>query len=124
MIQVWAPVANSVRIELGDGSSELEKTELGWWIGPHSLEHGEEYSFEIDGEGGIPDPRSPWQPSGVHGPSRHLDHGAFRWTDRHWQPRPLPSAVIYELHIGTFTPEGTFAAAVNKLDHLVDLGIT
>lgn len=124
MIQVWAPFAKAVRIELGDEANELEKTEWGWWIGSYSLEHGEDYSFEIDGESGIPDPRSPWQPYGVHGRSRHLDHAVFRWTDRHWQPRPLPSAVIYELHIGTFTAEGTFAAAVDKLDHLVDLGIT
>src|SRR3954471_14966752 len=124
MIQVWAPFAKSVRIEVGGEAIDLDKTEWGWWIGPYSLEHGEDYSFDIDGNSGIPDPRSPWQPYGVHGRSRHLDHSNFRWTDRLWQPKPLASAVIYEMHIGTFTSEGTFVGAVDKLDNLVDLGIT
>ena len=61
---------------------------------------------------------------GVHGPSRVVNHGTFPWTDSHWQAKPLSAAVLYELHIGTFTPEGTFAAAIDRLPHLIDLGIT
>ena len=72
----------------------------------------------------LPDPRSGWQPHGVHGPSRIVDHAAFRWTDDDFQARPLSSALIYELHVGTFTPEGTFEAAIGKLDHLKELGVT
>ena len=71
----------------------------------------------------MPDPRSPWQPLGTAGPSRSYDHGAFRWTDRGWRGGPLRGAVIYELHVGTFTPEGTFDAAIERLDHLRDLGV-
>ncbi len=72
----------------------------------------------------LPDPRSRWQPQGVHGPSRMVDHKAFEWTDAHFTAPPLSSAIIYELHIGTFTPLGTFEAAIARLDHLVDLGVT
>ena len=60
----------------------------------------------------------------MHGPSRSYDHSAFAWTDAGWTGRPLPGGVVYELHIGTFTPEGTFDAAIERLDHLVELGIT
>jgi len=72
----------------------------------------------------LADPRSPWQPRGISGPSVTVDHGAFSWTDRHWQAAPLSAAIIYELHIGTFTAEGTFQAAIEKLDYLAHLGIT
>ena len=62
--------------------------------------------------------------TGVHGPSRVVDHQAFPWQDQRWQAGPLSAAVLYELHVGTFTPAGTFEAAIARLDHLVDLGIT
>ncbi len=71
-----------------------------------------------------PDPRSQWQPNGVHGLSRVYDQTAFAWSDGGWQAPPLARAVIYELHVGTFTPEGTFDAAIERLDYLVELGIT
>jgi len=86
--------------------------------------HGSDYAFVLDGSGPLPDPRSPWQPYGVHGFSRMLDHSLFSWTDDRWQAPPLSSAVIYELHTGTFSPQGTFQGVAQKLDHLVDLGIT
>src|SRR5690606_21705309 len=70
------------------------------------------------------DPRSPWQPHGVPGPSRLVDHDAFTWSDVDWNAPPLSSAVVYELHIGTFPPEGTFRAAIERLDDLRELGIT
>ena len=99
------------------------KTAGGLWKSLQS-EPGTDYAFVLDGGKPLPDPRSPWQPHGIHGPSRTVDHGAFPWTDRRWQPGPLSAAVFYELHIGTFTPDGTFKAAIEKLDHLVRLGIT
>ena len=80
--------------------------------------------FSVDGGEGTPDPRSAFQPHGVHGPSQLIDHARFQWTDERWQARPLSSAIVYELHIGTFTPEGTFAGAVRRLDYLVELGVT
>jgi maltooligosyltrehalose trehalohydrolase len=83
-----------------------------------------DYQFVLEDGNAYPDPRSPWQPLGVHGPSRSLDHSRFAWTDQRWQAPPLSEAIIYELHIGTFTPEGTFVAAIEKLDDLAALGIT
>src|SRR3954465_6588925 len=96
----------------------------GWWSldGPE-VKVGTDYAFRLDGDDPIPDPRSPWQPAGVHGPSRVVDHAAFQWTDGEWPGIHLPSAVLHELHIGTFTPDGTFDAAIARLDHLVDLGV-
>ena len=85
---------------------------------------GRDYGFLLnDTEPLLPDPRSRWQPFGVHGPSRFYDT-AFDWTDAGWEGKGLPDSVLYELHIGTFTPEGTFAAAIEKLDTLVELGVT
>jgi len=83
-----------------------------------------DYFFIIDGGKPLPDPRSQFQPLGVHGPSRHVDHSPFHWEDNGFTQKPLSSAVIYELHIGTFTPEGTFVGCINKLDYLKGLGIT
>ena len=88
------------------------------------LDHCTEYAFILDGGPRLPDPRSSWQPHGVHGPSRVIDHQTFAWTDDRWQAGPLSAAVLYELHIGTFTTQGTFDAAIERLDHLVALGIT
>jgi maltooligosyltrehalose trehalohydrolase len=99
--------------------------ESGWWSAEmSSFEPGMDYAFVLDGSEPLPDPRSPWQPHGINGPSRTVDHAMFPWTDRNWQAGPLSAGVFYELHIGTFTPEGTFKAAIGKLDHLVRLGIT
>lgn len=123
--RVWAPVAASVELILDDRRLPLTQQTQSWWsIELPELAAGTNYLFSIDGGKPIPDPRSPFQPLGVHGPSQTVDHSAFRWTDHSWQPPPLSAAVIYELHIGTFTPEGTFEAAIAKLDYLVQLGIT
>jgi maltooligosyltrehalose trehalohydrolase len=78
----------------------------------------------LDGGDPRPDPRSGWQPHGVDGRSRLVDHGAFPWTDGTWRGLPLAGSVLYELHVGTFTPQGTFDAAIEKLDHLVHLGVS
>jgi maltooligosyltrehalose trehalohydrolase len=96
----------------------------GWWHGP-ILEPGTEYAFLLDDDAQpLPDPVSRWQPDGVHGPSRVYDHDGYTWHDADWAGRPLQNAVIYELHIGTFTPGGTFDSAIERLDALVELGIT
>jgi maltooligosyltrehalose trehalohydrolase len=94
-----------------------------WWQGP-APEPGTDYAFEVDGQGPFPDPRSPWQPAGVHGPSRAVDHAAFPWTDAGWRPPSFATGVVYELHVGSFTPAGTFAGVAARLDHLADLGVT
>src|ERR671938_771661 len=85
---------------------------------------GVDYMYVIDGEKEHPDPVSRWQPQGVHGPSRVLDPEEFAWSDQGWRGLPLKEFLIYELHTGTFTPEGTFEAIIGKLSHLKELGVT
>jgi maltooligosyltrehalose trehalohydrolase len=118
-VSVWAPDATSVDAEVGGVRYPLTAS-AGWWSG--DVPEGD-YAFRLDGGDPLPDPRSLWQPSGVFGPSRPYDHSAFSWTDEGWRGVPLQGSVIYELHIGTFTPEGTFDAAIGHLDHLVELGV-
>ena len=122
-LTVWAPAAERVEISLPTERAPLRPRGEGWWVTPEPLAPGTDYLLHVDGGPGLPDPRSAWQPEGVHGPSRVFDAGAFEWTDRTWRGRSSLGAVIYELHVGTFTPEGTFDAAVERLDHLVDLGV-
>jgi maltooligosyltrehalose trehalohydrolase len=123
--RVWAPAARRVEVVVGGGRLPMSEGEGGWWeaevpgAGP-----GTEYAFSLDGGEPLPDPRSAWQPHGVHGPSRVVDPGAFAWSDAGWRPPPLASGLVYELHVGTFTPAGTFEGAIERLDHLVDLGVT
>lgn len=125
LLKVWAPDARRMAVEIEGSRLDMKKGPNGWWRVDTALaENGMGYAFVPDGGTPLPDPRSPWQPEGVHGPSRIVDHRKFPWTDANWQPPPLSSAVIYELHIGTFSPEGTFDGAVKRLDHLVNLGIT
>jgi maltooligosyltrehalose trehalohydrolase len=122
--EVWAP-AKTVKLRIDGQDRDLERGEGGWWrrdvpeAGP-----GTDYSFVLsDHDTPLPDPRSKWQPEGVHGPSRVYDHSAFPWSDSAWTGRQLPGSVLYELHVGTFTSEGTFDAAIERLDHLVNLGV-
>ncbi|WIX89342.1 malto-oligosyltrehalose trehalohydrolase [Amycolatopsis sp. DG1A-15b] len=118
---VWAPSARRVRVSVDAGVHEMTAGDGGWW---HAEAEGINYAFLLDDEKPLPDPRSRWQPHGVHAESRVYDHGEFAWTDDAWTGRQLPGAVLYELHVGTFTGGGTFDAAIERLDHLVDLGIT
>ena len=123
-LRVWAPRAANVEGVLGDRRVRLEQIGGGWWLSAEKLSPGTDYLFSLDSGEPLPSPRSRWQPSGIDGPSRIVDPGAFEWTDAGFQARPLASAVIYEAHVGTFSDEGTFEAAIAHLDHLVDLGVT
>lgn len=124
-LRVWAPRASRVDLVLPtSGSTEpMTADDGGWWRAERSLLSGIDYAFSLDGGPPRPDPRSPWQPAGVHGPSRTFDAAAHAWADGDWPGRDVLGAVTYELHVGTFTPEGTLDAAVGRLDHLVDLGV-
>lgn len=122
---VWAPDRERVRLAIGPVAHDMTRDERGWWHAeaPGTGE-GTDYAFLLDDdETPLPDPRSRWQPAGVHGPSRRYSHDAFGWTDSAWTGRQLAGGVVYELHIGTFTEQGTFNAAIDRLDHLVELGI-
>lgn len=124
LFRVWSPNAHGIDLLLGDRRLRMTMDTDEWWSIVADAHAGDTYAFSVDGSEPLPDPRSPWQPEGVFGPSCVVDHSAFAWSDQRWQAPPLSSAVIYELHIGTFTPEGTFDAAIAKLDYLVELGVT
>jgi maltooligosyltrehalose trehalohydrolase len=124
---IWAPDAKKISVKVNDSLLPMHgPDEQGWWRLPlDAAGPGTDYGFKVNQEDGVfPDPRSLWQPHGVHGLSRVYDQSAFLWSDSGFQPQPLSSAVIYELHIGTFTPDGTLDAAITKLDYLKGLGIT
>ncbi|MCY7373074.1 MAG: malto-oligosyltrehalose trehalohydrolase [Spirochaetaceae bacterium] len=121
---VWAPLPRSVTVVVDGASFAMERSDDGWWSAHvPAAAHGSDYAFVLDDGPPLPDPRSRWQPRGVHGPSRVYDHGGFAWTDGSWRGTAVPGAVFYELHIGTFTEGGTLDAAIERLDHLVSLGV-
>jgi len=124
--RVWAPDASLVSV-VRDGRNDvpMEKTADGYFsVVLNDCHSGDLYRFRVDGEDPLPDPASRFQPQGVHGPSKVIDPSTFKWTDRHWRGIARENLVFYELHIGTFTPEGTFRSAAEKLRELQDLGIT
>jgi maltooligosyltrehalose trehalohydrolase len=127
--RVWAPRAKDVLCVVDGADGRIAHTMIrspadqgGWWSGPE-LAPGADYGFSIDGQGPFPDPRSAWQPYGVHGLSRVFDTGAHRWADSSWSGRDARGAVTYELHVGTFTPQGTLDAAAGQLRDLAAQGI-
>lgn len=129
LFDVWAPNADSVKL-LADGREyAMEQNNdggaRGWWRAPAGVPAADNtsYGYLVDGEGPFPDPRSKRQPDGVHGLSSTFDASSHQWKDQDWKGRKLQRAVIYELHLGTFTPEGTLEAAAGKLDYLVELGV-
>jgi maltooligosyltrehalose trehalohydrolase len=126
--QLWAPDASKVDVYLGAKESQcLPMTEKdgGWFeVIADDASAGDLYRYQINGEIKVPDPASRFQPHDVHGPSEVIDPSSFDWTDESWQGRPWEEAVIYELHAGAFTSEGTFAGVEKRLDYLADLGIT
>lgn len=121
---VWAPRADQVELLLGGDRVPMTRGHRGWWSAAVPGRHPMDYEFVLDDGEPLPDPRSRRQPSGPHGPSRTFDVTAVPWTDEGWAPPDLATGVVYELHIGTFTPEGTFDAAITRLPHLADLGVT
>jgi maltooligosyltrehalose trehalohydrolase len=126
--QVWAPRATHLSVEITalqkpSRSLVLERAGGGYFRGLDPAgKAGDQYQFCLDGGRLLPDPASRWQPEGVHGPSMVIDHGAFKWTDRAWRRPAFRDLVIYELHVGAFTQVGTFRSAVEKLEHVRDLG--
>jgi maltooligosyltrehalose trehalohydrolase len=125
--RLWAPDANAVSVKLYEPHQIVPMASLprGWFeaeveaVGPGAL-----YRFVLDDGTEVPDPASRYQPDDVGGPSEVIDPHAYRWRDLGWRGRPWEEAILYELHVGTFTPQGTFLAAIDKLDDLVELGIT
>lgn len=123
-LEVWAPYADTVEVMINGKAIPLQACAGGWWRLDEEVPAETDYAFILNGGKPLPDPRSARQPQGVHGPSRRVDHTAFEWHDAAWQPPPLSSAVIYELHVGTFSKAGTFDGVVEHLDHLANLGVT
>jgi len=122
---VWAPLPKKVELQMKSAIYSMAKEAGDWWSAEvSSAKFGDDYGYILDGEGPFPDPRSLAQPNGIHGLSRIVDPSAFQWTDKRFKAAPLSQAVIYELHVGTFTREGTFRSTLEKLEHLVSLGVT
>ncbi len=123
---MWAPAASRVDVEVAGRPVPMTAADgrPGWWTTEADAPPGTRYAFRLDGGDPLADPRSPRQPDGPQEASQTYDQAAFGWSDAGWRGTPVGGAVIYELHIGTFTPEGTLDAAIGRLDHLIALGVT
>lgn len=129
VFRLWAPDAASVQLDLvhdhGHVALPMAAVEGGWYstmvsgVGPNAR-----YQYRIDDRISVPDPASRYNPQDVHAPSAVVDAASFDWPDEGWRGRPWEEAVIYELHVGTFTPEGRFDAVIGRLDYLAELGVT
>jgi maltooligosyltrehalose trehalohydrolase len=123
--RLWAPAAKRVDVLLDDKPHALRRGEDGWLSATVAgIEAGALYKFRIDDAVDIPDPASAFQPRDVAGPSEVIDHNSYRWRARDWRGRPWHEAVLIETHVGSFTPEGTYRAMIDRLDHLVATGFT
>src|ERR1700722_6918189 len=124
---VWAPCARQVEVHIAEPCErtlKMENIRRGYFhLIAENIASGSLYRYRLDGKTERPDPASRHQPQGVHGPSEVVDN-SFHWNDRGWHGLPLEKYVLYELHVGTFTPEGTFDAIIPRIARLKDLGIT
>lgn len=129
LFEVWAPDADEVGLRLAGEPWAMERdpARSGWWTAQAPASDGDRYGFVLDGGGSdgrvLPDPRSRRQPDGPDGESAVVDHSSFAWRSD-WPGRGLPGAVLYELHIGTYTEEGTFDAAAARLGHLAGSSVS
>lgn len=124
IFRLWAPAARQVALICNGAVSPMSREENGWYrLFRPEVSAGSRYAFRIDGEIDVPDPASHFQPEDVFGPSEVIDHD-YHWTAEQWKGQPWAKSVCLELHVGTFTPEGTYRAAIDKLDHVVDTGFT
>jgi malto-oligosyltrehalose trehalohydrolase len=122
--RLWAPAAKRVDLLL-DKPHALHRDGDGWFCGDIAgVKAGQRYKFRIDDEIDVPDPASAFQPEDVLGPSEVIDHAAYRWRAENWRGRPWPETVVLESHVGSFTPQGSYRAMVERLDHLKATGIT
>jgi maltooligosyltrehalose trehalohydrolase len=126
--RVWGPHLRRVELQMvtpHERTLAMEKDEAGHWqAAVEDVPPGSRYLYVLEGANRRPDPASCFQPEGIHGPSEVVNHGAFTWTDAGWEGVPLEDMLIYELHVGAFTPEGTFQAIIPRLPALRDLGVT
>jgi maltooligosyltrehalose trehalohydrolase len=121
---VWAPLPDRVQLDVDGTLYPMTRSDDGWWRTTVDVPAAARYGFVLDDDDTVlPDPRSPRQPDGVHARSQLWDAAAGTWTDAEWPGRSIEGAVIYEVHVGTFTPDGTFDSAIERLDYLVDLGV-
>ncbi|MEH2511994.1 maltooligosyltrehalose trehalohydrolase [Nitrobacteraceae bacterium AZCC 1564] len=124
IFSLWAPAAKSVDVVI-DGIHAMQRDDAGWFSTHVSgARSGTRYKFRIDGKLDVPDPASHFQPGDVGGPSEVIDHTAYRWRAESWRGRPWKDTVLIETHVGTFTPQGTYRAMIEKLDHLATTGFT
>ena len=126
LFRVWAPLADEISLLLYPDQKEeaMSKVNFGYWEKTiPGIKPGTRYKYKIDGGDSFPDPASLSQPEGVHGPSEILRLNDFSWSDEGWENTPLSEMIIYELHTGTFSPEGTFEGIIDRLDYLRELGI-
>ncbi len=128
-LSVWAPKAQQVTLVIADRRFPMRRDDGDWWRPGEELtddlvDSDVDYGFLVDdSDKPLPDPRSRRQPNGVHELSRTYEPSSYAWGDQAWTGRQLAGGVIYEMHVGTFTPDGTLLSAIDRLDHLVELGI-
>jgi len=121
--RVWSPYSTTVELLLPTGREPMTRDERGWWQAAVEVPADVRYAFSVDRGDARPDPRGLRLPDGPHGWSQGFDLRQHTWTDGAWKGRPLDGAVVYEAHVGTFTPEGTLDAAASRLPYLADLGV-
>jgi malto-oligosyltrehalose trehalohydrolase len=122
--RLWAPAAKRVDVVL-DRAHPMQRADDGWFTAEiEGVGAGAHYHFRIDGKTDVPDPASAFQPQDIAGPGEVIDHHAYAWRARDWRGRPWAETVLIETHVGTFTPQGTYRAMIDRLDHLVETGIT